>query len=136
MSLLSRSDILKATVTPRETVHVKELGGDVIVRGMTGVERDVFEASCIEGRGKTSRFNMRNFRAKLVANCCVDEQGNRIFTDADVATLGEVRADVIDRLFGVAQRLSGMRDEDLDELGLASEKTALSGTPSSASPSG
>jgi hypothetical protein len=137
MALLSRSDILRATATPQEMVSLtKELGGDVLVRGMTGVERDAFEASCLEGRGKRRDFNMKNFRAKMVAACCIDDQGHRIFTDADVIALGEVRADVIDKLFSVAQRLSGMRDEDVDELGLGSEKTAVSAMPSSPSPSG
>lgn len=131
MKLLSRAEILNATVTPRETVSV--LGGDVLVRGMTGIERDAFEASCFEGRGKKRDFNMRNLRAKLVAYCCIDEQGHRLFSDADVLALGEVRADVIDRLFGVAQRLSGMRDEDVDELGLASESLVPSPISSSVS---
>jgi len=46
--------------------------------------------------------------------------------------LGEVRADIIDRLFSVAQRLSGMKDEDADELGLTSKPTS-SGSSSSTS---
>lgn len=134
MGLLSRADILKATVTPRETVAVPELGGDVLVRGMTGVERDAFEWSCFEGRGKKRDFNMKNMRARLVGFCCIDEKGSRLFTDEDIAVLGDVRADVIDRLFGVAQRLSGMRDEDIDELGLASANRTPSATASSLSP--
>lgn len=134
MAVLSRADILKATVTPREAVVVRELGGEVIVRGMTGVERDAFEASCFEGRGKKRDFNMRNLRAKMVAFCCIDEQGHRLFTDDDVIALGAVRADVIDKLFAVAQRLSGMRDEDVDELGLGSVTPTTSGTSSSSTP--
>jgi hypothetical protein len=133
MAVLSRADILKATVTPRETVVVRELGGEVIVRGMTGIERDAFEASCFEGRGKKRDFNMRNLRAKMVAFCCIDEQGHRLFTDEDVIALGAVRADVIDKLFAVAQRLSGMRDEDVDELGLSSATQTTSSSPSSPS---
>jgi hypothetical protein len=135
MAFLSRADILKATATPREVVAVPALGGDVIVRGMTGVERDAFEASCFEGKGKRRDFNMRNLRAKLVAYCVVDDAGHRLFTDEDVIALGQVRADVIDRLFGVAQRLSGMKDEDVDELGLGSGSPTASGTSSSPSPS-
>lgn len=135
MAVLSRTDILKATTTPREVVAIKELGGEVVVRGMTGVERDAFEASCFEGRGKKRDFNMRNLRAKLVAYCCIDEDGHRLFTDEDVIALGQVRADVIDKLFAVAQRLSGMRDEDVDELGLSSATPTTSGTSSSVWPS-
>jgi hypothetical protein len=135
MAFLSRADILRATITPRDTVFVKELGGEVIVRGMTGVERDAFEASCFEGRGKKRDFSLNNMRAKLVAACCIDDQGHRLFTDEDVIGLGAVRADVIDKLFAVAQRLSGMRDEDVDELGLSSKTPTTSATPSSPSPS-
>jgi hypothetical protein len=65
----------------------------------------------------------------------VEEDGSRTFSDADVIALGEARADVIDRLFGIAQRLSGMRDEDVDELGIGSATTPTSATGFSATPS-
>lgn len=130
-----RDVLLAATKPPTEVVPLPELGIDVTVRGMTGVERDAFEASCFEGRGKKRDVNMKNVRGKLVAYCCLDEHGNRAFSDADAVALGEVRADLIDRLFGVAQRLSGMRDEDVDELGRASAKPIPSAISSSASPS-
>lgn len=132
-----REAILGATSPPTEAVDLRPmLDLTVQVRGMTGSERDAFEASCIEGRGKKRDLNMKNLRAKMVAFCCVDEQGHRVFSDgADVLALGAVRADVVDRLFGVAQRLSGMREEDADELGLSSTSPTVSGTSSSPSPS-
>src|SRR5512138_38464 len=102
-----RDVILKATSVPTEAVPLPELGITVSVRGMTGKERDAFEAACFEGRGKKRQFNMQNVRARLVAACCVDESGQRVFADADAEALGNIRADVIDRLFGPAQRLSG-----------------------------
>jgi hypothetical protein len=129
-----RETLLGATAPPQEIVAIPQLGIDVTVRGMTGVERDAFEASCFEGRGKKRDFNMKNLRAKLVAYCCVDEHGHRVFSDADAVALGEVRADVIDRVFGVAQRLSGMKDEDVDELGRPSENPIRSPSSSSVSP--
>src|SRR5574343_1623714 len=107
MGFLSRSDLLAACQLPQEIVHVPELGGDVIVRGMSGAQRDEWEASLVEGRGKKRRMNTANIRAKLVAQCCVDEAGRRLFTDEDVEALGGVRVDVVNRLFAVAQRLSG-----------------------------
>ena len=117
MGYLSRADLLAACELPRETVHVPELNGDVIVQGMSGVQRDAWEASLVEGRGKKRRMNTANIRAKLVAQCCVDDHGDRLFTDADVTQLGNSRVDVLNRLFSVAQRLSGVSDEDVDELG-------------------
>jgi hypothetical protein len=125
--------LLAAKTPPSERVALPELGNGyvVTVRGMTGVERDAFEACCFKGKGRHRDFNMANMRAKLVAYCCIDESGQRVFSDADADALGQVRADLLDRLFGVAQRLSGMREEDVEELGLASP----SPTPSPTSPS-
>jgi hypothetical protein len=76
-------------------------------------------------------MNTANIRAKLVAHCCVDEHGALLFTDADTEQLGNTRVDVLNRLFGVAQRLSGVSDEDVDELG----SSTTGGPSTSASPS-
>lgn len=121
MAILSREALLNATAPPQEIVKVKQLGGDVIVRGMTGEERDDFEASLIIGKGRNRDVQMRNMRAKLVAYCCIDESGKRLFSEADAAQLGKTRADVLNKLFGVAQRLSGISEEDAEELGQPSK---------------
>ena len=84
MALLTREAILQAQDLPTEQVHVPEWGGDVLVRALTGAERDRFEQSIVEQRGKSTRMNLQNIRAKLVALTVVDEQGNRIFKDEDV----------------------------------------------------
>jgi len=129
-----RDVLLGATTVPTEVVVLPELAGlAVTVRGMTGSERDAFEASCFEGRGRKREFSMRDVRAKLVASCCLDEKGQRAFSDSDVQALGQVRADVIDRLFGVAQRLSGISEKDADELGQGSPTPTASTTSSSVS---
>ena len=116
MALLSRDQILQAQDLPTETVPVPEWGGEVIVRGLTAAERDQFEQSIVETRGKNTKFNLRNIRAKLVVLCCVDEQGNRIFRDEDADILGRKSAVALNRVFEVAQRLSGLRPEDVEEL--------------------
>ncbi len=129
-----RDLLLGANKPPTETVSLPELKTSVIVRGMTGSERDAFEASCIEGRGKKRDVNTKNIRARLVAFCCVDDKGDRVFSDGDAKQLGDVRADLLDRIFSVAQRLSGMSDQDVDELGQVSKTMEASATSSSASP--
>ncbi len=134
MAILTKDQLLGATAPAQETVNITALGGDVIVRGMTGKERDAFEASLVEGRGKKRDVNTKNLRAKLVAYCCVNEKGERLFTDADADRLGDVRADVLDKLFSVAQKLSGITEEDADDLGKPSAPTAVSGSSSSVSP--
>lgn len=117
MQTLDRAALLAATAIPREAVSIPELGGVVYVRGMTGAERDAFEVSLVQGRGKRREVNLQNLRAKLVAYCTVDAQGTRLFTDADVDQLGQVRADVVNRIYTVAQKLSGITEEDAAELG-------------------
>ena len=116
VKLLNRDAILKADDLPYEDVHVEEWDGWVRVRTLTGTERDAFEASVVEQRGKSFKVNRHNFRAKLVSLTVVDDEGNRIFTDADVKLLGQKSASAIDKIFGVAQKLSGLDDDDVDEL--------------------
>lgn len=115
--LLSKDALLAATTLPREQVQVPELGGAVVVQGLTAAQRDTFEASLFTRKGKHREENLANMRARLLALCLVDERGQRLFSDADTTALGAVRADVANRLFDVAMRLSGLREEDVDELG-------------------
>jgi len=116
MATLNRDDILKAEDIGRELVPVPEWGGDVYVKGMTGSERDKFESSIVEQRGKKQSINMTNVRAKLASLTICDEQGKRLFTEADIAKLSEKSASALQRVFAIAQRLSGIGDADVEEL--------------------
>jgi hypothetical protein len=118
MSILSRDDILRAADLPTEEVHVPEWGGSVLVRGMTGAERDAFESSVVELKAgnKATSVNMQNIRAKLVALTVVDEKGERLFSQADVELLGNKSAAALQRIFEAAQRLSGLTQADVEEL--------------------
>jgi len=114
--ILGRTDILEAMDLQRETVDVPEWGGSVYVQGMSGGDRDTFERSMVEIRGKQSSINWKNLRAKLVARCIVDSEGQRIFHDLDIDELGKKSAVALQRVFLVAQRLSGMADNEVEEL--------------------
>jgi hypothetical protein len=46
----------------------------------------------------------------------VDEDGKRVFTEAEVKALGAKSARALDRLFDTARRLSGLGDEDVETL--------------------
>jgi hypothetical protein len=116
--ILNRDAILQADDLGRELVDVPEWGGSVYVRAMTGNERDAFEESILDMRskGKDTRVVMANIRAKLCARCIVGEEGERLFTDADIDVLGAKSARALDRVFEAAQRLCGMRETDVAEL--------------------
>lgn len=116
MPLLTRDMILQANDLPTEDVEVPEWGGAVRVRTLSGRERDQFEASVVEQHGKRQRIDTRDLRAKLVALAVVDERGQRMFTEADVVTLSGKSAAALQRVFDVARRLSGLSDQDVEEL--------------------
>ena len=114
MALLSRDAILAVVDLPMELVSVPEWGGEVNVRGLDGKDRDAFEASLVMQNGEA--VNLANIRARLAALCIVDEAGERLFSDADMAALGRKSGAALDRVFSVAQRLSGMSDAAVKEL--------------------
>jgi len=113
--MLTKEQILAADDLKREVVDVPAWGGELMVRALTGKDRDEFEQSLFDA-GKTPRERMRNVRARLVAITVVDEQGNLLFSEADVEKLGNKSAAALDLVFSVAQRLSGLSKEDAEAL--------------------
>ena len=98
-------------------VNVPEWGGDVMVMGLSGTERDALEASLVVQKGKNTTTNLNNLRAKLVQKCVVDpETKGRVFGEADIAALGRKSAVALQRVFDVARELSGLGDSDVEEL--------------------
>ena len=116
MAFLTREQILQAQDIVRESVPVPEWGGEVLVRSLTGAERDAYEATMIHLRGTDPQVNLANARAKLAARSMVDEQGQRLFSDEDVKALSQKSAAALQRVYDVASRLSGLSQSDLEEL--------------------
>ena len=111
MALLGRDQILAAQDLPTVDVEVPEWGGTVRVRMMTGGERDAFEAGTITRHGRKIEQNLVNIRARLVALCVVDEKGQRLFSEADAAALGQKSAAALNRVFNAAQQLNALTEE-------------------------
>ena len=114
--ILSREDILNVSDLVIERVPVPEWGGDVFVRGMTGEERDNFESTIVQLKEKNRVVIMRNIRAKLCSWSVCDESGKRLFSQSDVEELAKKSAAALQRIFKVAQRLSGITEDDVNEL--------------------
>lgn len=121
MAILGRAQILAANDIRTELVEVPEWGGEVLLRGLTGAERDAYELSLATPAGKKMVYHLKNMRARLVAMCVVDEQGRRVFEEGDVQQLGEKSGVALMRIWKKAQELSGLSDEDVEELGKNSE---------------
>ena len=121
-----REQILAADDLPVEEVEVPEWGVTVWVRSLMAHERDALEAVFL----RDSEASLENLRARLCAMCIVDENGERVFTDADAQVLGRKSARALDRVFEVAQRLNGMSARDVDDL-VGNSATGPSGSSAS-----
>jgi hypothetical protein len=115
-------------VTQVPTPEWPELDGKVYVRTMSAKARDKWEADIIADPDKR---NYANLRAKLVVSCACDVDGVLIFEEADANRLGDEPAPVIDRLWEAGRKLSGISDEDQEELAKNSGETADAASPSS-----
>jgi|SRR6476661_6002529 len=118
MAILSREEIIQVDDRKLKEVPVPEWGGSVMIRSLTGRERDDFEQSTVKTnkRGQQEQ-NFENFRARFVALCVVDENGRRLFQSRqEVALLGNKSVAALQRIFNEAQEMNGMSQEDVDEL--------------------
>ena len=109
-----RAAILGADDLPREPVDVPwELdGAKLYVRGLTADEKDEF----VTASTQDGEFAWRKgITALLVCRTLVDEDGNRVLTDADAPALGKKSGRILSDLYEVAARLSGLMAEALDQ---------------------
>lgn len=108
-----------------ETVHVKELGGDVRLRSMSGADRNVVLELIQEDQANK---DPAKFGATVVAVCAIDDDGNRLFTLDDVPSLCQSPANALDWLAVVGLRLSGLDSKENEER-LGKSETMASGEP-------
>lgn len=99
-----------------EDLFVPQWNTTVRLRSLTGFERDTFEQSLIDQRGKRNKLDMRNARAKLVALCVVDQDGKRLFDDNEIGILGTKNAAALDTIYERASAMCGLSDDDMEEL--------------------
>ena len=129
-AILDKRAIFAAKDIKIQLVSVPEWGGDVLVRGLTGHERDRFESTILDQRGKKTKIDLSNARARLVAMALIDNDGKLLFSDDEVGILGTKSAAALDRIYDVAAALSGISDEDIDELLGKDGATTGGGSPS------
>jgi hypothetical protein len=117
ISSLTKEQFLKLSDTQEiEQVMFESLNTSVFIRAISASERDAFEASCMAGKGKNRGVNMENVRARLLVKSICDETGKRLFADHEADALGNMPAKIADKLFSVAQKLSGLSPADVEEI--------------------
>lgn len=118
--LLSREAILGAADLPTSDVEVKQWGGTVRIRSLTGTQRDQFEADVLGAR-REGHVSPGNVRARYVSMCVVDAEGNNIFSAADIEALGHKSAAALDTVYQAVLSLNALSDDDVEELAGNSE---------------
>lgn len=127
MTLLTRNHLAQQDTFRSTEVDVSEWGtlnpetGErekttVFVRELNARERDAFEHSCMQGKGKKQEFSTRGMQVKLVIMCACDAEGNRIFGESDTDMLFNKSSKVVYRIYKAALELNGLSNEDEEEL--------------------
>lgn len=111
--MLNKESILAANDLTTETVNVPEWQGEIKIRSWTGAEREQFEKSVnvIDGKVKSS-----DVLSRIAVLSICDDDGKRIFTDADIPALSKKSAAALERIADKAVKLNGLTESDIEEL--------------------
>ena len=112
---LTKEQVLSAKDIEEVTVDVPEWGGKVKVKALRGIERDRLE-NFVQGRRSNGTINIEGVKVLLISMSMVDDKGERMFTEKDTIALNAKSGRALDRVFTAAQKLSGLSDEDVEEM--------------------
>jgi len=107
---IDRATLLKPLAAKTERVDLPEFGPDafVIVHGMNAREKNDHDASMMNRKYTgLDPAKVKTQKERLVICCARDENGQPILQPDDVEAVGNWPADVLNRVFDVANRLSG-----------------------------
>ena len=108
MSVLKRADIAPPTPLGREVVPVAELGGEVVVRGMTLTERLVVTAT----EGRVEQYGGIAF---ALSRCVLDADGEPLMSQDEWEAWGTDHVEAAIGLFVVVKRLSLLERGDVEK---------------------
>lgn len=107
---IDRATLLQPLEPKTERVDLPEFGEDafVIVHGMNAREKNEHDAALMNRKFTgLDPAKVKTQKERLVICCVRDENGNRILEAEDIDAVGKWPADVLNRVFDVANRLSG-----------------------------
>lgn len=137
-TFITAEDLFAAAKGPQpiEKLYLGFLRKWAWCQGLSGVERGRWENSFVKGRGDKRRVDPEraaNARALLAVKCLVNnpEDRRRLFTDEDAIRLGKLPSVVLNPIYEKCQQLSGVGDDDIEELERLSVAADPSGSASS-----
>jgi hypothetical protein len=121
---ITRETLLKPLPVDIEEVSIPEMGGSVWIKGMTVRERNMFERQFQSQKGERLQKRMSEIRQRMLVACVCNKKGEPLLTKHDIEEIGKQRADIVERLVTVAQRVCGWSDADVDDMAKNSEETS------------
>lgn len=114
--MLSRKQLLSGASV--KTGVVKIHGGEIGIREFNGAERVDFLTTATD---ETVAVDM-TYQAKIVCNCAIDKDGDRIFKDGDVdSVFSELGGEALQDIVLAVLALSGLTTDAAEELEKNSE---------------
>jgi hypothetical protein len=107
---LNREKLLSPLAVKRERVELPEFGeGEfVFVHGMTAREKNNHDSSLMNAKWTgVDRVKVATSKERMIVKCVRDESGQPIFQPDDIDAISQWPADLANRVFDVANRLSG-----------------------------
>lgn len=121
---ISRGKALKKRAMPRVKVMVPEWADEetpaseayVWVLSLSTKQREAWEKSITSSKGKDVKINMDNMRSRAAVLSCVDDEGQKIFNDGDIAELNEQPGGALGAIFDAFMSVNRFSKEDVEEL--------------------
>lgn len=135
--MLTREQIDAAADLVREEVAVPEWGGTVVVRTLSGTEREEFDLENARLRDAAPKGDVgwyRGFRLRLLVRALCGADGAPLYRPDEVDVLGRRNPLVLARLFDVADRLNAVTERAIEDR-VGKSEAAPSGDSCSDSPS-
>ncbi len=118
-----------------EEVTIPEWGNAVFyVRSLSAGEKAQWETGHLVDVKKKdrntfelTREKLQTVRERLVELATCKQDGTRYFNKGDAAEIGKKNSKAVSRLYDVAARLSGISDEDAEEVAKNSEAVEVTG---------
>lgn len=108
MALLSKDQIFAMDDMRYTTVEVGN--GEIRLKSMSISDQLSYEKE-LTG----SQDHNRDLVFGLIVRCCVDENGNQLFTKDDLDLLGKKSTDFILKVFNAAKDLNDLKQDDLEK---------------------
>ena len=110
--ITSAADIL--SLQDRKTtlpLFVKAWGREVLLRDPSAADRDEWEVFATNNRGQYAMW-----RAKVAQILLCDASGKRLFTEKQLAEIGEKSAAAVNEIWEVGVKLFSVTDQEIEEL--------------------